>query len=201
MQIVTQETKRKYKEAILTCEIDKEVAKASYRNFVDRDYKAIEALRSVYGYLVVSIALQLNYARYKRKQRVSERIGKYIIEGECVFLTLTFKDEVFAKTSEKTRRRYVSRYLRQYCPHYVANIDFGGKKGREHYHAIVVGANLDYSAWHKFGAIKGEKVRSSCTDLERTCKYVVKLTNHAMKDLHGVAPRLLYSRKESPALK
>lgn len=189
-----------YKKAVLNSGIDKEVAKAHYHDFAYGSTDSINALREVYGSFVVDIALQLNNARYKRKQRVEDRIGSYISIGHCVFLTLTFKDDVLKSTTSETRRKYVRRFLKKYCPAYVANIDFGGRNGREHYHALVVGDNLVYKEWHKYGAIKGEKVRNTDGDIERTCKYVAKLSNHALK-VDGCAPRLIYSRSDKKAYK
>lgn len=192
------EQKIDLKKSVLLNGIDKEVARASYQNFRDPSNDLLNALKERYGYFVVRLALQLNNARYKRKQRVSNRIGSYILIGHCVFLTFTFTDEVLAATNEETRRAYVRRYLKRYCYAYVANIDYGGEKGREHYHALAVGDKLDFRSWHKYGAIKCERVRSSSDDMERTCKYVAKLSNHALK-VDGVAPRLIYSRTDRKA--
>ena len=192
--------KTEIKKAVLEDGIDREVARAHYQDYANASTTSLDALRKAYGSFVVDMALQLNNARYKRKQRVEDRIGSYISIGHCVFLTLTFKDDVFKSTTPETRRQYVRKFLKRFCCAYVANIDFGGKKGREHYHAIVVGDNLDYSEWHKYGAIKGEKIRNTDGDIERTCKYVAKLSNHALK-VDGCAPRLIYSRSDKKAYK
>lgn len=138
-------------------------------------------------------AMKLNESKYKKAKRIREKIGNLIKEGNAIFLTLTFTDVVLSKTSPTTRRRYVARYLKEQSPFYVANIDFGGKNGREHYHAIV-NNRIDYQPWRKnYGAIKGEIVRNQDEDVMRTSKYVAKLTNHALK-VSGVVPRLIYSR-------
>ena len=126
--------------------------------------------------------------------------------GKCLFLTLTFTDKVLDSTSPETRRRYVSYYLKQFGVPYIANIDFGtadayiddngnerqGTK-REHYHAVIQTDKIDLSEWHKYGAIKLEKIRASQNDNIRLAKYVSKLTNHAIKETTKRAC-LIYSR-------
>lgn len=110
-----------------------------------------------------------------------------------LFLTLTFTDSTLNSTNSLTRRKYVTRFLKENCIEYVSNIDFGGKKGREHYHALVlVNGKLDYKKW-KYGALNGKKVACSDTDIERTSRYVSKLSNHAIKETTKQS-RLIYSR-------
>lgn len=185
------------KSAVLNSGLDKEISKASFEDFRNGGTSNLEEYIATYGYDLVEVALRLNQAKYKRKQRVQNRIEWYIATGEVVFLTLTFNPETLANTSVETRRTYVRKYLKRNASEYVANIDFGGKNGREHYHALaVMQGDFDYKEWHKYGAIKGEKVRTKKDDIERTCKYVAKLSNHAMK-VDGKAPRLIYSRKRS----
>ena len=188
------------KSAVLNSGLDKEISKAHFEDFRNGDNSSIEEYIATYGYDLVEVALRLNQAKFKRKQRVQNRIEWFIATGEVVFLTLTFNPETLASTSAETRRTYVRKYLKRYASEYVANIDFGGKKGREHYHALaVMKEDFDYKKWHKYGAILGEKVRTKKDDIERTCKYVAKLSNHAMK-VDGKAPRLIYSRKHSEEL-
>ena len=99
--------------------------------------------------------------------------------GPCLFLTLTFTDEVLRKTTENTRRQTIRRYLKSFGFPYVANIDYGKKNGREHYHAVIQTDHVDYSAY-TYGAINGEKIHSA-EDYVKLSKYVAKLTNHAIK--------------------
>lgn len=143
---------------------------------------------------IIKLAKQFNHASYCRKQRIQERIGFSVGLGHCFFLTLTFTDEVLASTSAATRRRYVSRFLKSTCPFYVANLDYGGKRGREHYHAVVMADRVNYKAWHKYGAIRGDRVHSSNADEARVCEYLSKLTNHSLKASCGKLPRIIYSR-------
>lgn len=137
-------------------------------------------------------ARKINHASYERASRLRKRIWYLLSLGECVFLTLTFTDEVLNSTSEETRRRYVTRYLKSQSKHYVANIDFGKQFDREHYHAVCLGP-IDYSPWHQYGAIKGEKVRFESRSEQRLSKYISKLTNHALKET-GKRYALIYSR-------
>ena len=124
-------------------------------------------------------AHRINKASYARIQRLKRRIAAMLKNGECLFLTLTFTDEVLRKTTEDTRRQAVRRYLKSFGVPYVANIDYGKKNGREHYHAVIRTDYVDYSAY-TYGAINGEKIHSA-EDYVKLSKYVAKLTNHAIK--------------------
>lgn len=145
-----------------------------------------------YGYYS-KVAHQMNDNAYKRVQRVKEHVSNVIKDGKAIFLTLTFTDDVLASTNALTRRRYVSRFLKMNSSVYVANLDFGKKKEREHYHALVKADKVDFTQWHIYGAIKSERVRNSDADVARTSKYTVKLTRHALKET-AKNPRLIYSR-------
>lgn len=137
-------------------------------------------------------AMRLNESKYRKAKKVRDKISDLVLSGKAIFITLTFTDKILAKTSVITRRRYVARYLKANSKNYVANIDFGSKKGREHYHALV-DSDIDFSNWYKYGAVKVERVRTSESDLARVSLYVSKLTNHALK-VGENAPRLIYSR-------
>lgn len=131
------------------------------------------------------------HAKFARVARLKKRIVDFVYHYDCLFLTLTFKNEVLSSTSPKSRRDYVSRFLKQSGVPYVANIDFGAKNGREHYHAILCTDKIDYHLW-KYGLINGIKIRNDIkTDeygvltsetVERLARYVAKLTNHAIKE-------------------
>lgn len=133
---------------------------------------------------------KINRAFYQRVKRLKARVSD-IISQPSIFLTLTFNDDILASTSPQTRRRYVSRYLRDNFPVYVANVDFGALNGREHYHAIIQSQNVNYDMWHKNGAIKGEKI--VVDNIAALSKYVSKLTNHAIKETCRRCA-LIYSR-------
>ena len=124
-------------------------------------------------------AHRINKASYARVRRLKTRIASMLKNGECLFLTLTFTDEILGKTTEDTRRQAVRRYLKSFGVPYVANIDYGKKNGREHYHGVIQIPRINYSAY-TYGAINGERIRS-VEDYTKLSKYVAKLTNHAIK--------------------
>lgn len=95
---------------------------------------------------------------------------------ECVFLTLTFTDKVLNSTTQETRRRYVSRWLKSKSDYYIANIDYGSENEREHYHAII-NCRVDNS-W-EYGAINFKQITNK--NEKALAKYINKLTNHAIK--------------------
>lgn len=119
-----------------------------------------------------------NNFRLKRK-RLNDRISFMLQSGICLFLTLTFNDETLSNTSEETRRRYVARFLKKYSDEYVANIDYGEKNEREHYHAVIMCDKVNHSDW-QCGAINFKKVRTT-NDNKALANYIAKLTNHAIK--------------------
>lgn len=140
---------------------------------------------------------KINQSCFKRVSRLKERINNMLLSGACVFLTLTFIDEILQTTNEQTRRKYVSRFLKNNGVSYVGNIDYGKEKGREHYHALIqIDKNINYSDWNKnYGAVVGEKVhlKENGQDVVKLSKYVAKLTNHAIKKTAKRA-HLIYSR-------
>lgn len=138
---------------------------------------------------------KINTASYKRTKRLKERIESMLLNGACLFLTLTFNDDTLNNTTLKERRVAVSRYLKSFnCP-YVANIDYGAKNHREHYHAIINIDKVNYALWNKYGAINGEKIRNKDIKSDKTklAKYICKLTNHAIKETTQRSS-LIYSR-------
>lgn len=147
----------------------------------------------LFAYDVIDVDVLRNYDNHRKKnQRARTKIESIIQSGKALFLTLTFTDDVLASTTEKTRRTYVSRFLKENCIDYLANIDFGSKNGREHYHAVVSVKNkLDYSKW-KFGALNGLKIRVNSKPIA-IAKYINKLSNHATKSTTKNS-KLIYSR-------
>lgn len=98
-----------------------------------------------------------------------------------IFGTLTFTDDVLKKTSKETRRRYVSRFLNNKSIHYVANIDFGKKDDREHYHFIALcNSKIESGSW-SYGFDKYKKIKNSLS-LRNRKNYLLKLTNHTYKN-------------------
>lgn len=127
----------------------------------------------------------INKAKRERSKRLSKKIDKMLVVGDCVFLTLTFKPEVLESTSEATRKRYVTRYLKTQSDHYCANIDYGKENEREHYHAVVFGNSVDMTPWtDKYGFAFAERIKynGDVSTSDKLAKYVSKLTNHAIKN-------------------
>lgn len=137
-------------------------------------------------------AKKINHASYEKRNRLEKRIANWLSNYTCIFVTLTFKPDILESTSKETRRKYVTRALKQMSDKYIANIDFGKKNEREHYHAIVVSDNVDHKIWKDYGIINFEKIKQT-SDSVKLAKYVVKLTNHAMKETVQ-QNRVIYSK-------
>ena len=137
-----------------------------------------------------------------RKARLKERVSNMIIKGNAIFLTLTFNEDFLAReTNENTRRRYISRFLKEQCKEYIANVDYGEREDcthREHYHALVIpkATRIDFKPYCAFfdgSRIYSEKVHISKKSNDSISRYISKLTNHALKQ-SGQYKRLIYSR-------
>lgn len=172
-----------------------EIAEAFKSVFVNDDFTKLDKLFDE-TFLTPELAFFVNQTlltnRWKRVKRLRIRTEQMILSQHAVFVTLTFRDDVFDTTSVETRRRYVARFLKQSCDTYVANIDFGEKNGREHYHAIV-DKKINPLEW-KYGSCNVERVRPCKNDSVAVSKYLTKLTSHAIKESTGHAYRLIYSK-------
>lgn len=138
-------------------------------------------------------ACRLVEAQRRKKARIKDKTSNIVLGDYGLFVTLTFNEETMTKTDREKRRRLVQRYLKENATNYVANIDFGKKNGREHYHALV-DASLNLENWHKYGAIKIEHIRATQKSADKVPQYIAKLTNHAIKETAGQI-RMIYSRK------
>lgn len=186
-------SKKLIKQALINDGLDKEINHASWLSFCGDDAPK-NSLIEAFGLEVWLIGRSINRSLLERRLRAKKRIAKELLIGHVQFLTLTFTDECLRKTSKETRRKYVRRFLKKYCSCYIANIDYGGKNGREHYHAVVVSEHVEFKEWHKYGAIKTEKVRDTQDDSERLARYITKLARHSYKSNEGMMDRMLYSR-------
>lgn len=144
-------------------------------------------------------AKRINKATFNRNTRLKKRIEKMLTSGTCLFLTLTFDDHTMSETTAETRRKYVLRFFEQFGVRYIANVDYGERNGREHYHAIIEIEKIDYHLW-EYGIINGQKVRYNADDKSdvsalRLAKYVSKLVNHAIKATTR-RQALIYSRSD-----
>lgn len=166
------------------------------------NYKGVLNSTELYHYCLKNNLLKelkecykINRASFYRTKRLKERIETMLLNGDCIFLTLTFDNDTLNTTDAKQRRIMVSRYLKLFDAPYVANIDFGKLNKREHYHAVINTANIDYSLWRKYGNINGEKIRNKDIKSDKTklAKYICKLSNHAIKETTKRSA-LIYSR-------
>ena len=133
-------------------------------------------------------------ANYEQTKRLKKRIRNMLETSQnCVFLTLTFRDDVLDSTTPETRRRYVTRFLRSQCTQFIGNIDFGKKNEREHYHAVC-NSRVCPKEW-EYGNLDVKPVRYNPEkpDVTKLAKYVCKLTNHAIKETTKRCA-LIYSR-------
>lgn len=135
-------------------------------------------------------------SRRSKKKRLEAKIRKWYENGFTVFLTLTYSPEFLENTSAPIRRKKVREVLNECADDFVANIDFGGKNGREHYHAICYrldGLKINDLWAKRYGFIKAEAV---IPDTEGSLfEYVDKLCNHALKESTG-CQQLVYCRKK-----
>ena len=146
---------------------------------------------------------RISHAHSQRVSRLKKFIYEMVFNADCLFLTFTFTDRDLERTSESTRRQAVRRFLTDLNVPYVANIDFGGKNNREHYHAVVGIDNVDFKLWD-YGAINGKHIRNdirydengnvTSETVARLARYVAKLTNHAIKETTR-RNAAIYSRK------
>lgn len=118
----------------------------------------------------------LDNSWYYKTGLLKRKISYMLTNFECVFLTLTFTDKVLNSTTQETRRRYISRWLKSKSDYYIANIDYGSENEREHYHAII-NCRVDNS-W-EYGAINFKQITNK--NEKALAKYINKLTNHAIK--------------------
>lgn len=132
---------------------------------------------------------RLYNAHRRKSQRLRSRIDN-LLSKDCVFLTLTFKDEVLNNTNTLTRRKYISRFLKSFNVPYIANIDFGALNEREHYHSILQIEKINLTSYD-YGFIYAERIYNK--NSLSLAKYINKLTNHALKETAG-EDRLIYSR-------
>lgn len=176
--------------------------RATDKNISDEDrayyFNQYDALFDLFDKEYDLDATLKEYDKYRAKtRRVRRKILEMMFYGSCSFLTLTFTDYVLANTTEETRRRYVARFLKSISDDYVGNVDYGKINGREHYHAVVRGINIDMSGWDKYGFSHAQIVGKSdgSTQASKMSKYIYKLSNHATKGTTN-NKKIIYSRQK-----
>ena len=211
-KLLAKEEKQELKQIIIENKLHREVGQFSLKNYrlfqkevnglyypTLNDYSfqdlenEIKEFVNLYGYTTFKIANNVNHASYKRTARLKERIREAVESGSAWFITITFSPETLENTNEQTRRKYVSRWLKSLTPFYVANIDYGKEKGREHYHAVITSDQRPPKTW-SHGFIDILKVKTTENDTKRVSKYISKLTNHAIKHTTK-SKRIIYSRQ------
>ena len=115
-----------------------------------------------------------------RRQRIrrTRKILNYLLQQDCLFVTLTFNDKTLSSTNASTRRRYIKSYLDSLGVDYIANKDFGNKNGREHYHCVIQTNFLQHYNY-SLGNIDFRLCNNNSLVLS---KYLQKLTLHSLKD-------------------
>lgn len=139
-----------------------------------------------------SDCLKIIHSDSSRYNRLYKRIMKYFEIGDCLFLTLTFRDDVLESTDKKTRRVYVRRFLKEFSNAFLANIDYGAKTGREHYHALIVYPDPSMLAAWSYGFSNAKRCIYDAESGVRLANYILKIANHFVKDSVG-SDRLIYS--------
>lgn len=198
---MTQNKDLALKEAILDANLDIEFDKARQQAFKGNG-EPLEALKETYGKDIARVTKNMNDGKRKRFKRCRTRVEEMVLEGNAWFVTLTFSDKTLNSTSHNTRRQYVRRNLQKHFEIYVANVDYGSKNEREHYHALIRcehdPTNEIKAFWDKYGFSKVQHVGTTEDDAKKTIKYVVKLTRHALKETTQKGQstdRVIYSRK------
>lgn len=173
--------------------------KAHYKNAVLKNSELLDELIANNSKDDISNAERINNAYYARLKRYKKHVSYLIDNFCCLFFTLTFDNKSLTNLNQKSRRVYITRYLKSVSSWYIANVDFGSKNEREHYHGILAFVNesemnafLKKCKFSKFrkgyelswtcGFALYQKCGSSKDDITRLSKYIVKLTNHAFKD-------------------
>lgn len=189
-----------YKGSIISNKINQYVNKLTWHEHLNRVYNAFgistfyeftddsidimyNSLADKFGYCSILEGIRINDAKKHKVARLRDRVESIISYNNSLFITLTFTDEVLNTTQPHIRRKYVQRFLKKYCLNYVANVDYGKKNHREHYHAVVLVDKLDHNSW-RYGAINFKRINYDVEHdtLEKLTMYVAKLTNHAIKE-------------------
>lgn len=189
-----------YKGTIISNKINKYVSQLTWHEHLNRVYNSFgistfyeftddsidimyNSLADKFGYCSILESIRINDAKKHKVSRLRDRIESIISYNNSLFLTLTFTDKCLNSTDFKTRRRYVQRFLKENSLNYVANVDYGAKNHREHYHAVILADKIDHKAW-KYGAINFKRINYDAEQdtIEKLALYVAKLTNHAIKE-------------------
>lgn len=124
----------------------------------------------------------------QRKYRLN-KYTKKLLDKQCLFLTITLRTEI----PEDAFISAIKTYFKNMSLKGYFNLDYGGKNGRLHAHAIVQCDYLDNSLKNDLrwdlGALNVKKIVSS-DDYLKISHYISKLTNHAVKS--SAVGRVIY---------
>ena len=139
---------------------------------------------------------RIRNSKNKQRQKIEEHITFLFELQNCdlYFGTFNFNDDALTKT-EDTRKQSIRRLLNKIAEDYILNIDYGEKKGREHYHAIIaIRKNKETKYENEYGHLKIkeldaykygnydlEEIKTEKIDKERLARYITKLTMHSVK--------------------
>lgn len=133
--------------------MDKE-RKKYLSNYIYKDY--IEHKKNYYKEGINEEMIEYNEETIKDCERIRDSIRKqrkkifdhlsYWIDAleanqEIIFITFTFSDKAL-ENSEKYNKKKIIELLNNFDD-YVINVDYGGKHGRIHYHALAVARDSD----------------------------------------------------------
>lgn len=159
----------------------------SYSDAVDYIDNMIDEFPDVY-----TILKNISSADYQRLKRLSLCIKKMFRKAnknnlKVRFLTFTISPEALEKYKLSYFRKSVCDYLSKNYEEYIANIDYGKENERVHFHALVlenhkVDKEIFLKFTNKFGYVKNKPVKTDLEDRRRLSKYILKLTNHAVKN-------------------
>lgn len=152
-----------------------------------RDIPNIQILDFMYskvGLLDTITSYRFKDSFRKKTIRLRKRIDLILEKDNLFFLTFTFDDKQFKGhklPSQQTLRKYVNRWLNWYVNDYVGNVDFGGEKGRIHFHAVVSAKDniILGNSWF-YGALNFKRIKTK--NDKALALYVNKLCNHALKE-------------------
>lgn len=158
------------------------------------------------------LCLKLYNSSRQKVGRLKRKITYWLGIAPCYFLTITFEDSAFDNSTLKSRRSYVTRFLKSADCLYCANIDYGDKNGREHYHAVICYKSqiqgkplysdgkfflLDtflHDLW-KYGFLSVQPLDFAESTPKKVSKYIAKLSNHALKET-ALSQRMLSNNKK-----
>lgn len=173
-----------------------------YRYRHKEDPRALEMLEHIlwHSYPIVYLDYEISQRQAQRavnaRKASKRRVNKYIKNmsvcyDACYFVTLTFTDSVLESANERTRHRYVTRWLFENAHDYIGNVDYGHQNNREHYHAVVAFKSSDELVQWPYGFMNVKLIGSTAPCLsdgahaQRLSGYILKLSNHAGKEKAG----------------